>query len=638
MPFRQSLTELFRCRICLQVSLIVCFSILLVEAAILIPSYLRLQNTQLDRLGAEALRDVTIILNDHEHHDLDDILQDAEARLTGSHVVGLSVYSGSGRLLSSVGEVPRLAFDGAGRQTSPDNAVVVDDRLEVVLESHETALPFAVVARLDTSDAQEELRAFVKRVGALVAIIALFVSGVTIGTIRVLVLRPLLQIRNNLFGAQQNPTHSERYRIETTRNDEIGDMVGTMNTLLERLSSSHRSELLEREQRTKDYADASSDWFWEMDENLRFSYFSDRFTEVTGVDQKLLLGRTRQETGIPSVDPEAWEEHLHNLRHHRPFRNFVHPRTMADGTVVWLSINGKPIFDEQGNFKGYRGAGSDITRLKQAEEQLANKTAKIESQAARLEEALKSQIEYNNLQREFVSMASHEFRTPLTIIDTAAQRMARKAEEHAPDDLRERVEIIRDAVKRLVVMIESTLDSARAEAGKIDFHPHRLGVEDLVTSVINRIQDIAPTHRIAVTLDGAPEEITGDPGLLEQVLTNLLSNAVKYSPADSEIEVTAGTCGGDLEISVRDHGVGIPSDEIPKLFQKYFRASTSTGIAGTGLGLYLIRRLVKLHGGSIGVESTKGEGSTFTLCLPVEGAPPAESGAEARPAVAAARG
>ena len=77
---------------------------------------------------------------------------------------------------------------------------------------------------------------------------------------------------------------------------------------------------------------------------------------------------------------------------------------MADGTVVWLSINGKPIFDEQGNFKGYRGAGSDITRLKQAEEQLANKTAKIESQAARLEEALKSQIEYNNLQREFVSM------------------------------------------------------------------------------------------------------------------------------------------------------------------------------------------------------------------------------------------
>ena len=165
-----------------------------------------------------------------------------------------------------------------------------------------------------------------------------------------------------------------------------------------------------------------------------------------------------------------------------------------------------------------------------------------------------------------------------------------------------------------------------------------LNLAYLVTGVIDRIQDIARTHRIAVTLDGAPEAIRGDAGLLDQVLVNLLSNAVKYSPADGEIEVVACDRVGDLVVSVKVGGVGIPADEIPKLFQKYFRARTSTGIAGTGLGLYLIKQLVEMHGGTIRVESTEGEGSCFTLCLPVEGAGAAASGREDRPAIAAARG
>ena len=107
-----------------------------------------------------------------------------------------------------------------------------------------------------------------------------------------------------------------------------------------------------------------------MDENLRFSYFSDRFTDVTDVPQDRLLGRTRQESGIPGVDDEVWQAHLVDLAAHRPFRNFIHPRTRDDGEVIWLSINGGPVFDDGGKFKGYRDVGRDITEGRRMEEAL----------------------------------------------------------------------------------------------------------------------------------------------------------------------------------------------------------------------------------------------------------------------------
>ena len=115
------------------------------------------------------------------------------------------------------------------------------------------------------------------------------------------------------------------------------------------------------EQEFQAFANASSDWFWKMDENLRFSYFSDNFVKVTGVPVEALLGKTRQETGIPNVDEAAWHQHLADLAAHRPFRDFRHPRGHPDGRTVHLSINGQPVFDDRDTFKGYLGTGSDVT-------------------------------------------------------------------------------------------------------------------------------------------------------------------------------------------------------------------------------------------------------------------------------------
>ncbi|MDH3236037.1 MAG: PAS domain S-box protein, partial [Alphaproteobacteria bacterium] len=143
-------------------------------------------------------------------------------------------------------------------------------------------------------------------------------------------------------------------------------MRGTVQDITE--SRAAEDALKESLERFKDFAASASDFFWEMDENLCFSYFSERFSQVTGVETDQLIGKTRQETRMPGVDPEAWEQHLADLAGHKAFRGFVHPRTRPDGRVVYLSINGAPIFDEDGTFRGYRGTGSDITERKQAQE------------------------------------------------------------------------------------------------------------------------------------------------------------------------------------------------------------------------------------------------------------------------------
>ncbi len=189
-------------------------------------------------------------------------------------------------------------------------------------------------------------------------------------------------------------------------------------------------ELRSTEQRFHDYAAASSDYFWEMDEQLRFSWFSERFTEVTGVPADALLGKTREETGIPDVDPKVWKQHLDDLENHRPFRDFVHPRKMDDGRIVWLSINGRPVFDEDGDFRGYRGTGTDTTELiettlafRESEEKYRKifeaETAAItvfDAETLRYMDANESALElYGYTREEFLN---------LTVSETSAERKA----------------------------------------------------------------------------------------------------------------------------------------------------------------------------------------------------------------------
>lgn len=166
--------------------------------------------------------------------------------------------------------------------------------------------------------------------------------------------------------------------------DEVGDLARSFNTLVERLQAAYREleerseeTLKESEARFRDFSAANADWYWEMDADLRFSYFSEHFEDATGVPPEALLGKTRRETVIPNVDPQAWEQHLADLDARRPFRNFIHPRSKPDGDVVWLSISGIPYFDAGGSFMGYRGIGRDITESFASHQRLVDLSAAI---------------------------------------------------------------------------------------------------------------------------------------------------------------------------------------------------------------------------------------------------------------------
>jgi signal transduction histidine kinase len=132
-------------------------------------------------------------------------------------------------------------------------------------------------------------------------------------------------------------------------------------------------------------------------------------------------------------------------------------------------------------------------------------------------------------------------------------------------------------------------------------------------------QDLSPNHTITSDLDGLPGMVVADGNAIEQVFTNLLSNAVKYSPHAPHIRVEGWQRDGHAYVSVRDHGLGIDEDELPHMFKRFFRAKTAAGIAGTGIGLDLSRKLVEAHGGTVSVESRASVGSVFTVKLPTDG-------------------
>ena len=259
----------------------------------------------------------------------------------------------------------------------------------------------------------------------------------------------------------------------------------------------------------------------------------------------------------------------------------------------------------------------DASRREELEGLVARRTVELRQQNQDLERALQREREYNAVLDQFVSMASHEFRTPLTIIDSAARRIERKADSIEPKDVAQRTQKIRNAVQRMLILIESVLSSASMGAGKLKVEVQPFGLRELAETTCQRQQEVSPTHRINAKLDALPERFVGDPNLLDQVFSNLLSNAVKYAPDSPEIDVAGVTRGKNVSFSVSDHGVGIPAEEQAKLFDKFFRASTSTGIAGTGIGLNLVAQIVELHGGRIEVQSKEGQGSTFTVLLPI---------------------
>ncbi|MEZ5933714.1 MAG: ATP-binding protein [Alphaproteobacteria bacterium] len=303
-------------------------------------------------------------------------------------------------------------------------------------------------------------------------------------------------------------------------------------------------------------------------------------------------------------------------------------RIVAGDTSVCLTEAGA---DEIGAMAGeLRKVADHVNKVVSLKSELAahrdhleklvrDRTSVIERQAADLERALDNERRLSALQRGFVSMASHEFRTPLSIIDGNAQAIERRFVKMPAQDVEARIRKIRSGVKRMIALMERMLAAARLESGKIDVAPVTMDIRALLTECCDAQMDCVASHKVVLELGDLPDEIIGDPDALTQVFTNLLSNAVKYSPGTNRVDVRGWHDGDDVVISVRDYGLGMDDDDQQQLFSRFFRAKTSAGIAGTGIGLNMVRLLVEEHAGLISVSSKEGQGSEFTVRLPRHG-------------------
>jgi len=371
--------------------------------------------------------------------------------------------------------------------------------------------------------------------------------------------------------------------------------------------------LNENKERFRNFAEAASDWFWEMDSDLRFTYVTDRFFELTGMAQDQIIGKTRKELVDSSAimpDPEIWHQHMADLEARRPIHDFVYSLTTHRGKLCHINLNGVALFDSSGVFQGYRGTGSDIT--KRIQDEIALREAMNQAEAA------------NRAKSEFLANMSHELRTPLNAIIGFSDTMLGgylgevKNKYHS-----EYIHHINDAGNHLIVLISNILDLSRIESGKLELSCELIDVLPFIENLKASVMPIIEKNQNTFTVNCATDvgTIHTDVVALRQILYNLINNAGKFT-SNGEIVLTIirdeSTARKSIIFNLSDTGKGISDEHLAGLFQPFFQGDSSITktYGGTGLGLTISRQLIDLMGGKISVQSKLDEGSVFTVTLP----------------------
>jgi PAS domain S-box-containing protein len=367
-----------------------------------------------------------------------------------------------------------------------------------------------------------------------------------------------------------------------------------------------RQSLAESEARFRDFAEATSDWFWEQDENLRFVRFSGdgRSGEITSSSD---IGKTRHETVKAGVTPEQWAQHDADLAARRSFQNFRFERTLADGRVIDVSISGRPVFDAKGQFHGYRGSGRDVTKEVAVEVELARR---VEERTAELKAAQGELVRKERLSAlgQLTATMAHELRNPLSAIRNTLFAVKETAANKGVD-LERPITRVERSVARCDRIINDLLDYTRVK----ELHLTELAPDPWIEEVLSEQHlpaGIALERHLA-----ADCMIAIDPERVRRVLINLIDNAAQAMPENAhERKIRVATALVDesyVEFSVTDTGAGIATETLPKVFEPLF----STKSFGTGLGLPMVKQIVEQHGGTITIASEVGKGTRVTVRL-----------------------
>ncbi|MFK8006284.1 MAG: PAS domain S-box protein [Saprospiraceae bacterium] len=328
---------------------------------------------------------------------------------------------------------------------------------------------------------------------------------------------------------------------------------------------------------------------WEKDslvsvEKILKSIHSDDFSKMAASIKKI------QETGQP-----------------RPLNFRI---ITSKGEVRYMYANGHPIINSnKPDEKKMRGIIQDVTELKEAE--LALQKSEVQ-----LKIALEKERELGELKSRFVSMASHEFRTPLSSILSSANIIGHYKQEVQQDKRMKHVNRIESSVRNLTVILNDFLSLEKLESGNIRYQPITFEIKNYIQQIVEEINITAKNNQKIIHLHEGNSQITADEHLLKNILLNLLSNGIKYSPAEKNVELITKKKEGKFTIQVKDYGIGIPEADQKNMFTRFFRAKNVTNIQGTGLGLTIVSRYLDLMNGKIWFESKEGKGTTFFVEIP----------------------
>lgn len=373
-----------------------------------------------------------------------------------------------------------------------------------------------------------------------------------------------------------------------------------------------QTRLRESEKRFRDFAESSSHWLWELDRELRYTFVSDGVRAMTGLPPEDYIGMRLFDTHAgQGMDPAAKRQFLEVLDKREPFLDVPVIQTAADGRIRHLRISGRPFLDDTGNFLGHRGSTRDVTPQYDAE-----------ADSAKWRQARDIAAAADLAKTRFLAHMSHELRTPLNAILGFSEIMSE--ELFGPLGAKNYLDYARDigaSGRHLLGIINDLLDMSRIELGQFQQSPENVALVELVDESVRMARGYAQGLGAEIEAARVDEAwvIHVDRRSIRQVLLNLLSNAAKFTPAGHRIWVRVeGDREGNLTLTVADTGSGIPAERLATIFEPFGQgtAEQARGRRGAGLGLWLSRSLVELHGGRLEIDSREGEGTTAIVTLP----------------------
>ncbi len=276
----------------------------------------------------------------------------------------------------------------------------------------------------------------------------------------------------------------------------------------------------------------------------------------------------------------------------------------ADGTTVFMDFSLKPIYDDVGNAVMLIAEGRDISQHKLAEIEILK--------------SLEKEQELNELKTRFISMVSHEYRTPLATILSSIDILDHYGHRTTEAEKQDYYQQIRVAIQRITDLMNDVLTLNKSEVGKIICEPSSLNLKQFLQDFIaEQKRNLKTDHKILLTVPDECLQVKMDKKLLYLIFSNLVSNAIKYSLPSETVKFDVKYQDDIAEFRIQDQGIGIPSEAIRNLFQPFFRAKNVGNIAGTGLGLSIVKKMVEAHAGSISVQSRLGSGTLFTVKIPL---------------------